>query len=86
MTDIETPPVNPTKPVRRLADGTYKNKPSDPNYFRNYYQEKLKAKKITCLFCRREVMLCKMDRHLSSKYCRELQTLAFDNLLVKKMT
>ena len=39
---------------RRNPDGTYNNKPSDPEYFKKYYNENIKTQGVQkCVYCER---------------------------------
>ena len=40
---------------RYNLDGTYNNKPTDPNYFKNYWRTHYK-KKYICLFCDKKIL------------------------------
>ena len=78
-TPVETPDDVPTvitkkknSPAlwRHNADGSYNNKPNDPEYFKKYYQEKIKGKPHTCEFCLSVLSQpSKLPRHLRSAKC-----------------
>ena len=59
-----------------LEDGSikYNNKPSDPLYFKKYYDEKRKAIDgaiITCNLCNKEVTSGHIHRHQRTNICKK---------------
>lgn len=59
-----------------LEDGTtkYDNRPSDPNYFKKYYDEKKKAKVsliIACDRCQKQIAAGHILRHQRTKLCEK---------------
>ena len=52
-------------PWRRNADGTYNNKPSDPEYFQKYYKNNIVCP-IQCVYCLKMVQKTKLQRHQNS--------------------
>ena len=53
---------------RHNPDGTYNNKPTDPDYFRTYYHLNLSCP-TACSLCGRKVAIQKMARHQATKVC-----------------
>ena len=47
---------------RRNADGTYNNKPSDPEYFKNYYRNNVMCP-IQYVYCLKMVQKTKLQRY-----------------------
>jgi len=64
--------TEPTKPKRishrRLPDGSCNNKPSDPNYFNNYYHTK-GAEMTTCYRCGFACRKNYLSAHTKTKKC-----------------
>ena len=51
-----------------MSDKTTKNyKPSDPLYFKKYYENKLKSVNYYCELCKVETLLPHKSRHLKTK-------------------
>ena len=64
----------PTKKSRWRDDGTYDNRPLDPDYFKRYYQNKLKTP-MTCPDCGKTIAnKSNMSKHRNTKKCRSSQT------------
>ena len=68
---------------RRLPDGSYNNKPSDPEYFNNYYHTK-GVELTTCYKCGAACRKNYLSAHTKTKKCfqemsKKLMTLK-DNL------
>jgi hypothetical protein len=56
-------------PWRHNADGTYNNKPSDPEYFKKYWREHFK-KEYICIHCDKKLLNTeKIKRHEMSHLC-----------------
>ena len=60
-----------------LEDGTilYNNKPSDPLYFKNYYDEKRREKEskiICCDRCLRNITAGHINRHQKTTLCNKI--------------
>jgi len=55
---------------RYNEDGTYNKKPNDPEYFKNYYQEKSKGVRFKCE-CGGVFLKTGISRHRNSKYCKD---------------
>ena len=49
-------------PWRRNADGTYNNKPSDPEYFENYYRSNVMCR-VQCEYCLKLIQKTKLQKH-----------------------
>ncbi len=60
----------PSKKIsyRRLPDGSYNNKPSDPEYFNNYYHTR-GAELISCHRCGMACRKNYLSQHLKTKKC-----------------
>jgi hypothetical protein len=58
------------KVSRRLPDGTYNSKPTDPDYFTKYYHEK-NSLDVMCLSCGAHHNKSNMSRHMKSKKCQK---------------
>ena len=57
------------KQSRKMPDGTYNNKPIDPEYFKNYYRKHYSCQ-YTCLICGKELNnIQKIKRHEMTKFC-----------------
>ena len=64
-------------PERYNEDGTYNNKPTDPDYFNNYYKNHLEL--TTCTFCKHSYS-CKagLNKHLARNgKCKKLRDSEF---------
>jgi len=48
--------------------GKYNNNPTDPEYYKKYYHEKLSVK-VQCPLCFREVCKMKLNRHQKFSLC-----------------
>ena len=60
----------PKKTSRWNTDGTYDNKPLDPDYFKKYYQNKLKTP-FTCPDCGTTISSkANLSKHRNTKKCR----------------
>jgi hypothetical protein len=59
--------VPPADSERLMVDGTYNNKPNDPNYFNNYYAEH--KGKVECKICNRMINPLTKSRHEKSNKC-----------------
>lgn len=64
----------PINPDRHLPDGTYNNKPLDPDYFKKYYMEKTKGK-VQCSCCGSMVEKSGIARHKRSSICAKKSAL-----------
>ena len=53
---------------RRLPDGSYNNKPSDPGYFNNYYHTK-GTEMTTCYRCGVACRKNYLSTHIKTKKC-----------------
>ena len=60
--------IKPVKISRRMPDGSYNNKPLDPEYFKKYWQEKLTIH-VECPRCGKFTGKGKMFRHFKSASC-----------------
>ena len=75
MEEIPIPTVEtkrkhkPRTTNRFREDGTYDNKPCDPNYFRDYYRNKLSIK-TACDICGKEVTKARLRTHKQSAVCQ----------------
>ena len=49
--------------------GLYDHKPSDPEYFKMYYRNKLMGLKIECPCCHKMVSKAKISRHVQTQKC-----------------
>ena len=57
--------------TRRRADGTYDDKPLDPNYFQNYYRSNL-SKPFKCPDCGRTISnKTNLSKHRNTKVCEK---------------
>ena len=68
------PPKNKRISHRRLPDGSYNNKPSDPKYFNNYYH----TKGVELTTCDRCGLACRknyLSAHTKTQKClKEMNT------------
>jgi hypothetical protein len=63
----------------RSAGDKYDGRPKDPEYRKKYYQEKLKTP-ITCPLCGHDTNKTQMNRHQSTKRCKEVQAFLANKL------
>ena len=84
QSDVQPPPPQPKKPHpltnmyhgkptdadwRRRPDGTYNNRPNDPDYYKNYMKN-YKNDKVQCDICRSVLVSRNLERHKRiSKNC-----------------
>ena len=64
--------MEPTiKPIskRKLVDGTYDNKPSDPDYFKKYYHTHGSAM-TKCLQCGTDCRTNYLHKHTQTRKCK----------------
>ena len=69
--------VPPKKAIGRPL-GSVKEGPraiDDKEYFKKYYNEKLKDNYVVCKFCGKSYQKCRLHRHEASNYCKLAQTL-----------
>ena len=59
-------------PWRRNADGTYNNKPSDPEYFKNYYSKHILCR-VQCEYCSKLIQKTKLRQHHNTLRCQAFQ-------------
>ena len=59
-------------PWRRNADGTYNSKPSDPEYFKNYYRKKVMCR-VQCEYCLKLIQKTKLQKHHNTLRCQAFQ-------------
>jgi hypothetical protein len=60
------------RPIKS-SDGIPNSKPIDPDYFNKYYHTNL-AVKIPCVHCYEMISKSKMNQHLQSKKCMNIDT------------
>ena len=60
------------RPIKS-PDGLPNSKPIDKDYFNKYYHTNL-AVKIPCVNCSEMISKCKMNQHLQSKKCMNIDT------------
>ena len=66
--------VKPKHTSRWKTNGTYDTKPLDPDYFKKYYQSKLKTP-FTCPDCGKTIAnKTNLSKHRNTKKCRNSQT------------
>ena len=54
---------------RRKSDGTYDNRPSDPDYFKKYYERKVKQP-VQCKYCGTMMSdKSNLSKHYKTKKC-----------------
>jgi len=59
----------PTTSWRVRDDGTYDNRPSDPDYFKTYYQRKVKQP-VECKYCGMMISgKANLSKHSKTKRC-----------------
>jgi hypothetical protein len=58
----------------------YNYKPLDPDYFKKYYQEKIKGVKTNCQYCDCIITKENLIRHNKTKKCIKAQQLINENL------
>ena len=73
---LEIPIPKPDTSWRRNPDGTYNDKPSDPEYFKKYYHEQFKTQGVQkCVYCERlfnnKQLLNKHQRR--NRKCKQIQ-------------
>ena len=70
----ETSPVKQRKsaPWRRNSDGAYNNKPSDPEYFKNYYRKNIMCR-VECEYCSKLIQKTKLQKHHTTLRCQAFQ-------------
>ena len=68
---VRVKPLEPKPPSSRLdlVTGKYNNNPLDPNYFKTYFQEKLKGVKVECPHCHKFRNKSKIAGHMKSSIC-----------------
>lgn len=59
--------------LRIMPDGSYNKKPLDPDYYKKYFDDKLRGVKIECPKCGITVGKGKIARHYSTKICMKGQ-------------
>ncbi len=70
---------------RHNPDGTYNNKPIDKEYFKRYYDEKLKDVKVLCDQCGFMCSKTKYRRHQRSAKCLQIKAFVENKLnLIQK--
>ena len=84
--ELEIPKVKkggkPRTTDRLKADGSYDHKPTDPNYFRDYYRNKLSVKCL-CDRCGRTICKARVNRHQDSDICKVIAlTLSQNSIIV----
>ena len=57
----------------KSSDGIPNSKPIDPDYFNKYYHTNL-AVNIPCVHCSEMISKCKMNQHLKSNKCMNIDT------------
>ena len=92
QSDVQQPSLNEVQPVpqqpktykgkpvdaswRQCPDGTYDNRPSDPEYFKNYYNTHYKGVKVKCEICQSELVIQQLRRHQKiSRNCLKMRAL-----------
>jgi hypothetical protein len=59
--------------ARWLPDGTYNQRPLDPDYFRKYFKEHY-HKQYTCIYCNKTLKCCdNIKRHEKSRNCLKIR-------------
>ena len=70
---LEIPIPKPDTSWRRNPDGTYNDKPSDPEYFKKYYHAKLKTPgEWVCEYCGNS-LFTKRNYNRHQKYSKTFQ-------------
>jgi hypothetical protein len=72
--------INPIKNKKKgrppaLNKTTKDGRPTDPDYFKKYYTEKVKKRVGPCNFCQCNVILNQLPKHQRTKKCHQIRKL-----------
>jgi hypothetical protein len=61
---------------RWKEDGSYISGPKDPDYWKKYFNEKLRDSKFDCIYCgKKQIVKYHKTRHEKTKKCMKAQSL-----------
>jgi len=72
ITEIKIDPVKRGRPPAKNKTTIY-GRPTDPDYFKKYYNDKVKKRIGPCNLCQCNVILNQLPKHQRTKKCQQIQ-------------